>query len=65
MKDGTPLLIERTIGAGHMLVLTAPVEREWNDLAIHPLFVRFIAEPPAIWCAATLPRPAPRSAPSF
>jgi hypothetical protein len=43
-EDGTPLLIERTIGAGHMLVLTAPVEREWNDLAIHPLFVRFIAE---------------------
>jgi hypothetical protein len=25
-------------------VLTTPVEREWNDLAIHPLFVRFIAE---------------------
>jgi uncharacterized membrane protein len=43
-EDGTPLLIERTIGAGHMLVLTAPVEREWNDLAIHPLFVHFIAE---------------------
>ena len=44
IEDGTPLLIERTIGAGHMLVLTAPVEREWNDLAIHPLFVHFIAE---------------------
>ena len=43
-EDGSPLLIERTIGAGRMLVLTAPVEREWNDLAIHPLFVRFIAE---------------------
>ena len=43
-EDGSPLLIERTIGAGHVLVLTAPVEREWNDLAIHPLFVRFIAE---------------------
>ncbi|HJY38507.1 MAG TPA: hypothetical protein VJ299_13610, partial [Steroidobacteraceae bacterium] len=43
-EDGTPLLIERTIGAGRMLVLTAPVEREWNDLAIHPLFVHFIAE---------------------
>jgi hypothetical protein len=27
-----------------MLVLTAPVDREWNDLAIHPLFVHFIAE---------------------
>jgi hypothetical protein len=43
-EDGAPLLIERTIGAGRMLVLTAPVEREWNDLAIHPLFVHFIAE---------------------
>ena len=27
-----------------MLVLTSPVERSWNDLAIHPLFVQFIAE---------------------
>ena len=43
-EDGGPLLIERTVGAGRMLVLTAPIEREWNDLAIHPLFVRFIAE---------------------
>ncbi len=43
-EDSVPLLIERTIGAGHILVLTAPVERDWNDLAIHPLFVRFIAE---------------------
>ena len=43
-EDGSPLLIERTIGAGRVLVLTTPVEREWNDLAIHPLFVRFIAE---------------------
>jgi len=43
-EGGTPLLLERTIGAGRMLVLTAPVEREWNDLAIHPLFVHFIAE---------------------
>ena len=43
-EDGTPLLVERSIGAGRMLVLTAPVDREWNDLAIHPLFVHFIAE---------------------
>ena len=38
------MLIERTVGAGHILVLTTPIEREWNDLAIHPLFVHFIAE---------------------
>ncbi len=43
-EDGMPLLIERTVGAGRMLILTAPIERDWNDLAIHPLFVRFIAE---------------------
>jgi hypothetical protein len=42
--DGAPLLIERPIGAGRMLLLTAPVERSWNDLAIHPLFVHFIAQ---------------------
>lgn len=42
LDDGTPLLIERMIGAGRMLILTVPVDRRWNDLAIHPLFVQFI-----------------------
>lgn len=42
LDDDTPLLIERTIDAGHLLILTVPVDRRWNDLAIHPLFVRFI-----------------------
>lgn len=42
LDDDTPLLIERTIDAGHMLILTVPVDRRWNDLAIHPLFVQFI-----------------------
>ena len=42
LDDQTPLLIERTIDAGHMLILTVPVDRRWNDLAIHPLFVHFI-----------------------
>ena len=43
-EDGHPLLIERKIGTGRLLVLTSPLDREWNDLAIHPLFVRFIGE---------------------
>jgi hypothetical protein len=43
-EDGNPLLIERHVGAGRLLVLTSPLDREWNDLAIHPLFVRFIGE---------------------
>ncbi|MBM0104024.1 BatA and WFA domain-containing protein [Steroidobacter sp. S1-65] len=42
LDDGTPLLIERALGAGRMLILTVPVDRRWNDLAIHPLFVHFI-----------------------
>ncbi|MET0534825.1 MAG: BatA and WFA domain-containing protein [Steroidobacter sp.] len=42
LDDGTPLLIERTLETGHMLILTVPVDRRWNDLAIHPLFVHFI-----------------------
>lgn len=42
LDDGTPLLMERTLGAGRMLILTMPVDRRWNDLAIHPLFVHFI-----------------------
>ena len=44
LQQGAPLLIERQIGAGRALVLTAPLEREWNDFATHPLFVRFMAE---------------------
>jgi hypothetical protein len=43
-EDGGPLLIERHVGSGRLLVLTSPLDREWNDLAIHPLFVRFIGE---------------------
>jgi hypothetical protein len=43
-EDGHPLLLERRIGAGRLLVLTSPLDRDWNDLAIHPLFVRFIGE---------------------
>lgn len=42
LDDGTPLLIERTLGAGRMLILTVPVDRRWSDLAIHSLFVHFI-----------------------
>lgn len=42
LDDGMPLLIERTLGAGRMLILTVPVDRRWSDMAIHPLFVHFI-----------------------
>lgn len=43
LEDGTPVLIERQQGGGRVLLLTAPLDRAWNDLPIHPLFVQFIA----------------------
>jgi hypothetical protein len=43
-ETGAPLLLERRVGAGRLLVLTSPLDREWSDLAIHPLFVRFVGE---------------------
>ena len=44
LESGMPLLIETPVGDGKVLVLTSALERAWNDLALHPLFVRFIAE---------------------
>jgi hypothetical protein len=44
MEDRTPLLLERTGMAGRLLLLTAPFDRAFNDLAIHPVFVRFVAD---------------------
>jgi len=44
LEDGTPVLIERQREGGRVLVLAAPLDREWNDLPIHPLFVQFIAD---------------------
>jgi hypothetical protein len=43
-ENGTPLMIEQTLGQGKLLVFASPLDRKWNDLAIHPLFVRFVAE---------------------
>jgi hypothetical protein len=44
LEDGTPVLLERQQANGRMLLLTAPLDRAWNDLPIHPLFVQFIAD---------------------
>ena len=43
-ENGTPLMLEQQPGKGRLLVFASPLDRQWNDLAIHPLFVRFIAE---------------------
>jgi hypothetical protein len=48
--NGTPLMWEQTLGTGRLLVFASPLDRDWNDLAIHPVFVRFVAEATA-WLA--------------
>jgi hypothetical protein len=50
--NDTPLMWEQAPGTGRLLVFASPLDRQWNDLAIHPLFVRFVAEATA-WLAGT------------
>jgi len=44
LEDGRPLLIERRIGEGRLLLLATSLDNTWNDLPVHPVFVSFIAE---------------------
>lgn len=48
--SGSPLMLQQSPGKGRLLVFASPLDRQWNDLAIHPLFVRFVAEATA-WLA--------------
>jgi Aerotolerance regulator N-terminal/von Willebrand factor type A domain len=48
--NDTPLMWEQSLGDGRLLVFASPLDRDWNDLAIHPLFVRFVSEATA-WLA--------------
>jgi hypothetical protein len=43
LETGAPLLLERALGAGRVLLFTSSLDREWNDLAVQPVFVPFIA----------------------
>jgi Aerotolerance regulator N-terminal/von Willebrand factor type A domain len=42
LSDGTPLLLDKQMGEGHMLLLTSGLENLTNDLPLHPVFVAFI-----------------------
>lgn len=44
LDDGTPLLIEHTMGDGQVLLFTSSLDREWNDLPVKPVFVPMLAE---------------------
>ena len=42
LNDGTPLLLEKQIGEGRVLVLTSALDNLTNDLPLHPVFVAFV-----------------------
>lgn len=42
VSDGTPLLLERRMGEGRVLLLTSGFDNVTNDLPLHALFVPFV-----------------------
>lgn len=43
LASGEPLLTERQLGAGRVLVYTSTLDRQWNDVVIQPEFVPFVS----------------------
>jgi hypothetical protein len=42
LSDGAPLLIDKQLGEGHVVLLTSGLENLTNDLPLHPVFVAFV-----------------------
>ena len=42
LSDGTPLLLDKQVGEGHVLLLASGLENLTNDLPLHPAFVVFV-----------------------
>jgi hypothetical protein len=42
LTDGTPLVLDKQIGDGHVLLLASGLDNLTNDLPLHPVFVTFV-----------------------
>ena len=42
LTDGTPLLLDRQLGEGNVLLFTSGFDNLTNDLPLHPVFVAFV-----------------------
>jgi hypothetical protein len=42
LMDGTPLLLDKQLGEGHVVLLASGLENLTNDLPLHPVFVAFV-----------------------
>jgi hypothetical protein len=43
-SNGTPALLERSLGEGRVLLFASDLDRQWNDFPLHPSFVPFAIE---------------------
>jgi hypothetical protein len=42
LADGTPLLLDKQVGQGHVLLFASGLDNVTNDLPLHPAFVPFV-----------------------
>jgi Aerotolerance regulator N-terminal/von Willebrand factor type A domain len=42
LTDGTPFLLDKQVGEGHLLVLASGLDNLTNDLPLHPVFVALV-----------------------
>jgi hypothetical protein len=42
LADGTPLLLDKQVGEGHVVLFVSGLENLTNDLPLHPIFVVFV-----------------------
>ncbi len=42
LSDGTPLVLDKQTGQGHIVLLTSGLENLTNDVPLHPVFVVFV-----------------------
>jgi hypothetical protein len=64
LTDGTPLLLEKNIGEGHVLLFTSGLDNLTNDFPLHPIFVPFV-EQTALYLSGTERRSGARAVDSF
>ena len=43
-SDGSPAVLDRSEGAGRVMLFASDVDRRWNDFPLHPAFVPFAVE---------------------
>jgi hypothetical protein len=64
LTDGTPVLLEKKIGEGNVLLFTSGLDNLTNDFPLHPIFVPFV-EQTALYLSGTERRSGSRMVDSY